>query len=46
MKKKILGIKVGTILTVLFSLAAAILFWLIVRYSQLETATVLSIINF
>lgn len=34
MKKKIFGIKIGTILSVILCLVAAVLFWLFVKYSE------------
>ncbi len=46
MKKKIFGIKIGTILSVVVSLAAAVLFWLLVKYSQSNTDQLLSMFPF
>ena len=46
MKKRVLGIKIGTILTVVLSLCFAVLFWLFVKYSLSDTAQALSIIGF
>ena len=46
MKKKIFGIKIGTILTVLVSLLCATAFWLIVKYAQSDTAQALGMIKF
>lgn len=46
MNKKILGIKIGTILTVVLSLCFAVLFWLFVKYSDSEPAGAISIIGF
>lgn len=46
MKKKIFGIKIGTILTVIVSLVAAVLFWLFVKYSQADAEQVLSMFPF
>ena len=43
MKKKIFGIKIGTILSVLCSLAAAVLFWLVVRYTEATSAEALRV---
>ena len=34
MKKKIFGIKLNTILTVIACLAAAVVFWLLVKYTE------------
>ena len=46
MKRKIFGIKIGTILTVVFCLIAAVIFWLFVKYSgagaSLTASTMLS----
>ena len=44
MNKKILGVKIGTILTVLGSLAFAVLFWLMVKYagSSASSAMIIS----
>lgn len=38
MKKKILGIKVGTILLVLACLILAVIFWFAVKYDLLDTS--------
>lgn len=37
MKKKIFGIKISTILTVILCLIAAVVFWLFVKYSESES---------
>ena len=34
MNKKILGIRIGTILTVVLSFTAAVVFWLFIKYSE------------
>lgn len=34
MNKKILGIRIGTILSVILSLITAVVFWLFVKYSE------------
>ncbi len=34
MKKKIFGIKIGTVISVVLALIAAVLFWLFVGYSD------------
>ena len=40
MKKKFFGIKIGTVISVVFALIAAILFWLFVGYSDaMQSAT-------
>ena len=46
MNKKNLGIKIGTILTVLASLLCATAFWLVVKYTQSGAVQALSMINF
>ncbi len=38
MKKKIFGIKIGTILSVFLCFVFAVLFWLFVKYSESGTA--------
>jgi len=44
MNKKIFGIKIGTVITVIASLAAAILVWLFVRYSEAQLPEALKVL--
>ena len=44
MKKKIFGIKIGTILSVFLCLVVAILFWLIAKYSEQSAAAALMLL--
>lgn len=46
MKKKIFGIKIGTVLTWLFCLIAAVLFWLFVKYSDVSAAQLFKCLRF
>ena len=38
MKKKIFGIKIGTVVSVILCLIAAVLFWLFVGYYELQSS--------
>ena len=46
MNRKKFGMKIGTVLTVLISLGCAVLFWLVVKYTQSGATQALSMINF
>lgn len=46
MNNKFLGIKIGTILTVVLSLCFAVLFWLFVKYSSSEPSEALRVVGF
>ena len=41
MKKNSLGLTIGTVLTVIVCIIAAVLFWLFVKYSELDSALAL-----
>ena len=43
MKKKFFGIKIGTVISVVFALIAAILFWLFVGYSDAMQSAVAAV---
>ena len=42
MNKKILGVKIGTVISVLVCFAAAILFWLVVKYAETDPTQTLA----
>ena len=42
MKKKIFGVKFGTVLGVLLCVVVAVAFWFMVKYSQIDSADVAS----
>ncbi len=44
MKKKIFGVKFGTILGVLLCAIVAVAFWFMVKYSQLESTEVVGLL--
>lgn len=41
MNKKIFGIRIGTIISVILSFAAAVCFWLFVKYAESDMNTLL-----
>ena len=43
MKKKLFGIKIGTYISVIISLVLAVLFWLLVKYSESDASAMLAI---
>lgn len=45
MKKKIFGIKIGTIISVFLCLIAAVIFWLVAKYSEQDTQAVLALLT-
>ena len=46
MKKKIFGIKIGTILSVFLCFIFAVLFWLFVKYSEAGESALLGLLPF
>ena len=45
MKKKIFGIKIGTILSVILCFFLAVLFWLFVKYSEYDASGAVILMN-
>ena len=45
MKKKIFGIKIGTILSVILCFFLAVLFWLFVKYSEYDASVAFAALN-
>ena len=43
MKKKLFGIKIGTYISVIISLAFAVLFWLLVKYAESDPSALLAL---
>ena len=45
MKKKLFGIKIGTYISVIVSLAFAVLFWLLVKYAEADATAALALFS-
>ncbi len=45
MNRRILGIRIGTVLSVVGCLAAAVLFWLFVKYSEFDSAQAITLMT-
>ena len=45
MKKKIFGIKLGTILSVILCFVLAVLFWLFVKYAEYDATAAIVAVN-